>query len=293
MVIDAHYHLEERLETVERLLAQMDSYGITRVALVPAVQEPFRLGGSAYGALKLMREALMGRWHGVGLLLYRTLVSSKGKFVVMGKRYSIYDRPDNGSVSRVMQAYPDRFYGWIFVNPKSANPIQEVDKWIGQPGWVGVKTHPFMHRYPVALLDDTAAYCVNKDLPLLIHLGGDRQRGDYSYLPDRHPALRIIYAHSGIPFCRELWEYAKRKDNVFVDLSSPYLDDHLRLATIKTLGSGRCLYGTDGPYGYADSDGSYDHGKVLGEILGLPLRDTDKERIIGGNFSEIIGSRRR
>lgn len=293
MVIDGHYHLEERLETVERLLTQMDRHGIVRIALVPAVQDPFRLGAAAYKALKLMRAALMSRWQGLGLLLYRSLVASNGKFVVMGKRCSIYDQPDNRTVSRVIQAHPDRFYGWIFVNPRAADPIQEMNKWMGQPGWVGVKTHPFMHRYPVAMLDEVAAYCVNKDVPLLMHLGGDRERGDYRYLPERHPGLRVIYAHGGLPFYRELWDYARRKENVLVDISSPYLDEPLRFGTITALGSRKCLYGTDGPYGYADSDGSYDHGKILGEILRSPLRDIDKERITGGNFSEIIGSRRK
>jgi len=63
----------------------------------------------------------------------------------------------------------------------------------------------------------------------------------------------------------------------------------LRLETVEALGAEKCLYGTDGPYGYSDTDGSYDHGKILNEILNWPLPKADKKRILGGNFIEITG----
>jgi len=287
MIIDCHYHLEERVETVARLLDQMNLHGISRIALMPAFNAPFTVDWITWKLGGLMRKALTCRWRSVGLRMYRLQVTSDGKFSLLIKRYPVYDEPDNEKVARVMQAYPDKFFGWIAVNPRVADPIVEVEKRVGQPGWVGIKAHPFIHRYPIAMLDDVAAYCVEKDLPVLLHLGADRERGDYHYLPDRHPSLRVIYAHAGIPYYRELWDYAERKDNVFVDLSSPYLDEPLRLNTIKALGAKKCLYGSDGPYGYTDTDGSYDHGKILNEIIRLPLSDADKERILQGNFREI------
>ncbi len=290
MIVDAHYHLEERIETVDRLLDQMNRHGISRIALIPTMQDPFRLGGIADKVGGLMRRALIGRWRSVGLLMYRMMVTTDGKFRIPNKTYLIYDAPDNESVARVMQAHPDKFCGWIFVNPRVADPIAEVEKRVGQPSWIGVKTHPFMHRYPVAMLDDVAAYCSGNGLPVLVHLGGDQERGDYRYLPDRHSNLKVLYAHAGIPFYRELWDYAKKKDNVFVDLSSPYLNEPLRLSAVKALGAEKCLYGTDGPYGYPDTDGSYDHGKILNEILRWPLPDADKKRITSGNFKEITGT---
>ena len=41
MIVDAHYHLEERMETVDKLLDHMDRYGISRVALIPPLNTPF------------------------------------------------------------------------------------------------------------------------------------------------------------------------------------------------------------------------------------------------------------
>jgi hypothetical protein len=36
MIADAHYHLDPRLESIERLLAQMREHAIGRVALIAA-----------------------------------------------------------------------------------------------------------------------------------------------------------------------------------------------------------------------------------------------------------------
>lgn len=89
-----------------------------------------------------------------------------------------------------------------------------------------MKAHPFWHRYAVRMLDDVAAYCTERNWPLLIHLGGDEERGDYRYLPERHPKLKILYAHAGVPFYQQVWEYVREKHNVFIDLSNPvYVDD--------------------------------------------------------------------
>jgi len=69
-----------------------------------------------------------------------------------------------------------------------------------------------------------------------------------------------------------------------VDLSSPYLDKALRYEALRSLGAARCLYGSDGPYGYPGADGGYDHGAILGQIRRAGLPDGDLDRVLGGNF---------
>ena len=41
MIIDAHYHLEEQLESIDTLLEQMQRNNVDRVALIPRINEPF------------------------------------------------------------------------------------------------------------------------------------------------------------------------------------------------------------------------------------------------------------
>ena len=290
MIIDAHYHLEERMETVEKLLGHMEQYNISCIALIPPLNTPFTIDWRTTSTTGLFQRTLNSRWRQVGLRIYKQTVTNDGKYVIGLRRYPIYDNPDNENVSRVIQARPDKFFGWIAVNPNVTNPIIEVEKRATQLGWIGVKTHPFMYRHPVAMLDDVAAYCAEKDWPILLHLGTDRERGDYHYLPDRHPNLRIIYAHAGIPFFGELWDYAKEKDNVFVDFSCSLLDKSIIVGAIKALGAKKCVYGSDSPYGYFDADGSHDYGRVLNNINKLPISDEDKEMILGGNFQEITAT---
>jgi len=285
MIIDAHYHLEQRMEPVEALLDRMSRQGVERTALIPRMVEPIQVGRVAERASALLRSGLTGRWPGLARRFYNRTVTTDGKFSLLGKTYGICAAPRNESVARVMEAHPGRFFGWVFVNPGAGDALAELAKWARQPGWIGVKTHPFWHRYPIALLDDVAAYASEEGLPLLMHLGGDRERGDYRHLPERHPQLKIVYAHAGMPFYGELWDYAKGKDRVFVDLSgAAFVDDRLRRGAIEALGAEKCLYGTDGPYGHVNDS------RALQQILQMPLSDADKERILGGNFLQMVNA---
>lgn len=283
MIIDAHYHLEERMETVDELLTQMTQYNVDRVVLMPTLVDTIHLSKIAEIAAEMLPKMLMGRWRRLGLLLYNSTVTKGGNFSALGKMHAIYDSPNNESVSQVMHLHPERFYGWVFVNPRVSEPITEMERWVGKPGWIGVKTHPFWHRYSIDLLDDVASYCVEKDWVLLVHLGSNLERGDYRHLPERHPNLKIIYAHAGLPFYREVLEYGRRKDNVYIDLSNPYyVDEQVRVNAVKSIGPEKCVHGTDGPYAHANQ------GRMLNYILQLPLSDLEKERILGSNFNNLI-----
>ena len=288
MIVDAHYHFAPQLEPVERLLSQMHRLNIEKVALIPALSEPFVLGPFGEILASLMRKMLAGRGKKLGLFMYRTTVTPGGRFSILWKTYRIYQKPDNDSVEEIIKKYPGRFLGWFAVNPASGTGVDEVEKRIKDPYWIGVKAHPFWHRYPVSALDDIARLCVERDLPLLIHLGGDRQRGDYKFLPERHRGLKIIYAHAGVPFFEELWEYIMQRDNLFIDLSSPYLDSTLRYRALKFLGSEKCIYGSDGPFGYHDSSGNYDHSVIIEEIKRSGLNGHELEYVFYRNFVSLL-----
>ena len=145
MIVDAHYHLEERLETVEALLKQMEMNGVHRVALIPKMNEPFHLKAIPRKAGALLPPLLMSRLRLLGLLLYNSTVTSDGKLSTLGIKYAIYHKPDNAYIHDVLQEYPDKFFGWMFINPKTMNSMEEVERWVGRQGWIGVKTHPFWH----------------------------------------------------------------------------------------------------------------------------------------------------
>ena len=284
MVIDAHYHLDERVQPIEGLLEQMDRSGVEQIALIPCMNEPIFWNKLIDRASGLVRIALTGRGRPFGMRFYENMVTPDGKFIVFGRNHAIYDQPDHEPVAGALRRYPDRFFGWVFVNPSQCDPIPMLEKWSREPGWIGAKSHPFMHRYPVAQLDDVAAWCSERGWPLLVHLGADPERGNFRWLPERHPDLKILFAHAGVPFFQELWDFARGKENLYVDLSSPaYVDRRIMLGAVRALGAEKCLFGSDGPYC------GVDHAKMVQTTLGLPLSAKEHEQILCQNFLDLVG----
>lgn len=122
---------------------------------------------------------------------------------------------------------------------------------------------------------------------MLIHLGF-RMRGDVSEICERFPKLKVISAHAGFPFYDALWRFRDRFPNLYVDLSSPYIDEELARAAVRAMGPERCLYGTDAPYGFHSEDGSYDYGEILRWVDRFPISSGDKERMLGPAFMELL-----
>jgi len=69
-------------------------------------------------------------------------ITRGGDLRLGGATYAIYPRPDNASVAAVVRAHPDRFLGWIFLNPRAAVGLDELERWRTVPGMIGVKLHP-------------------------------------------------------------------------------------------------------------------------------------------------------
>lgn len=289
MIVDCHYHYEPRIFPLERMIPAMDRHGIDKVALVPTMVEPFSLHNRIKQVSNAMLRSNLLYLNPLGRFMYRSLlVDSRGDFRILWERYRIIERPDNSSVAEVIRQHPQRFMGWIFVNPAvDPDPLAEVERWSPQEGMIGVKAHPFWHRYPVEKLDPVAAWCRKNNYPLLIHLGADGS-GDFRRLPEKYPGIKIVYAHAGIPYFRRLWSYIKDKQNIFVDLSSPYLDPRVVRMTVDYLGAEKCLYGTDGPYGPQAPGEDYDYGWIKGWIESLPLSDRERDRIFRANFESLL-----
>ena len=95
MIIDMHYHLDENMEPMDRLIAQMDKFHIDRIALVSQMVEPFHVEGVAEKLSNFVRTLLTGFWYRLGLLAYESTVTKSGKFSILGKTYNIDQLPDN------------------------------------------------------------------------------------------------------------------------------------------------------------------------------------------------------
>lgn len=286
MVIDSHAHFEPRMLELERVVSKMDAAGVNRIALIPAMNDP--LPETPERLLSIVRFLMTRRWgRPLAERVHRSTMTADGNLKLSGKQFGIYAQPDNAAVADVLRARPDRFLGWIFLNPRGNPPLDELEKWRAVPGMIGVKLHPHWHDYDTDLLDPVLRRCEELKLPVLVHLGFGR-RGDFVAMTSRFPKVKIIAAHAGIPFYQQLWAHKDRAPNLFVDLSSPYLNEQLARSAVAAMGPERCLYGTDAPYGFHGDDGSYDYGAIKGWIARMKISETQRERILGGNFGELV-----
>jgi predicted TIM-barrel fold metal-dependent hydrolase len=290
MIIDCHYHLETRLLTIEELLERMDKSGVDKVALMAPMVEPFpEPAPFLVGMLQFMLTHSVLRTAGKQLVASFT---PDGDVKILGKSYKIEKNMNNEIVFDMVRKYSDRFLGWVFVNPSSAkDPLQEIEKYRDSPGFVGAKAHSFWHHYEPIKLASVAEKLKVMDKPLLIHVGFDKE-GDFMRLVREVSGLKLILAHAGFPYYKDTWKQIKEHKNIFVDLSqTSYVGEKITKDAVDFLGVERCLFGTDGPFGFHGMDGKYDYGFIKRRIEKLFPDSGIQKRLLGENFREIANIR--
>lgn len=291
MLIDSHAHFEPRMLSLSNVVRKMDEVGVQKIALIPPINDP--LPETPEILLKTMRVLMRSS---AGRLLaeqvHRATLTPEGDLRLGKQVFQLYSRPDNSLVANAIRQYPERFLGWIFLNPRN-NPkvLDELEEWRNTPGMIGVKLHPHWHDYRVEMLWPLLGRVEELGLPILIHLGFGK-RGDFEAICQKFPRLTVISAHAGFPFYDQLWRMAERLPNLYVDLSSPYIDERLARDAVKALGPRRCLYGTDAPYGFHESDHSYDYREIKGWIERMNLSSEEQALIFGTNFEELLSRRK-
>jgi uncharacterized protein len=274
----------------EPLLAKLDQAGVDRVVLIPAMNDP--LPETPAVLLGIMRAIMSSPCHPVARRINDSFMTDEGHLELKGKVYEIYPRPDNQSVAGMLAAHPDRFLGWIFLNPTlPEDPLEELERWRQVPGFVGVKLHPHWHRYRIEDALPIARRCEELALPILIHLGFG-EGGTWQLLTDRCPKLELIFAHAGIPHYQRMWDQVAGNPNLYLDVSSPYLSERLVRRAVAAVGPERVLYGTDAPYGFHDADDTYDYTAIKGWVERLPCPATGIDRILGDNVLRLLSEQR-
>ncbi|MCB9792072.1 MAG: amidohydrolase [Alphaproteobacteria bacterium] len=289
-VIDCHAHYDPAMLDAEAMLARMDAAGVERVALIPAMNEP--LPHTPELLLAVMRKVMNSPARPLAELIHRSTMTRDGNLKLSGEVIQIFKQPDIASVAELVSQHPARLMGWIFLNPgHDPDPVGTLERWRASPGMIGVKLHPHWHDYRTEILGPVLQRCEELGLPVLIHLGFGR-RGDFVSMCQAYPKLKLISAHAGFPFYKALWRYRSDCPNLFVDLSSPYLDEALAREAVRHMGPERCLYGTDAPYGFPAEDGGYDYGEIRRWVERMPASSGQIEGMLGDGFLELLDGAR-
>jgi predicted TIM-barrel fold metal-dependent hydrolase len=288
MIIDCHYHLEERVFTVDRLISEMKQAGVDRVALMGSIIGPFAEPPRILiRALHLLLENAFLR--GLGKVFVANF-TDRGEVKILGKPYPLAADPDNERVFNVVRKHPDRFMGWVFVNPRGRkDPVEELKKYKDEKGFIGVKAHPFWHHFTPVELAPVAEELVKTGKPLLIHAGFGEE-GNFEALLKKVPDLKLVLAHAGFPYYSDIWKRIKPMKNVYMDLSqTTYTSEKATRQALEMFGPDRLFFGTDGPFGFHDADHQYDYGFIKRRIERMFHDSKVRERLLGGSFADMVG----
>lgn len=186
---------------------------------------------------------------------------------------------DQESVIAAVRAFPQRFYGYMMVNPVAPSPAADVERALGSGHIHGLCFFPAMHRYSiqddrvVALLDLLAnsprtiafVHCGVLSVGIRKKLGlpspFDMRFSnpiDVHQVALRYPQVRFVIPHFGAGYLREALMLCDLCPNVYLDTSSSnrwmrYEEAHADLRAVfrralEVAGPKRLFFGTDSSY---------------------------------------------
>lgn len=120
MIIDSHCHLDLAENSAERMIQAMDEGGVDKVVLFATAcdNSPSVPEGLLWLGRTLLQTPLANLTRGI----YEDATASQpGKIKTSGKFFHIHVYPDNRPVADALKKFPDRFTGFVFLNPKN-NP---------------------------------------------------------------------------------------------------------------------------------------------------------------------------
>jgi predicted TIM-barrel fold metal-dependent hydrolase len=130
-----------------------------------------------------------------------------------------------------VKKYPDKFVGFAAVDPRRRDAMELLEHAIEDLGLKGVKFGPIYNG--VSLLDSRMEpvyrYCVKNNLPLTMHMGTTfAENAPIEYgrplavdeIASRYPDVKLIMAHMAHPWSDECIVIARKRSNVYCEVSA-------------------------------------------------------------------------
>jgi predicted TIM-barrel fold metal-dependent hydrolase len=232
-------------------------------------------------------EARLGR-----LLEYADRLGIARLCVFMGMTWS-YDpspaamRRDNDEVLRAVRHFPDRAFGFVYLNPKHTQAsLDELSRCVRDGPMVGVKLW-VAQRCNEPTLDPIVARATELKVPVLQHcwqkitgnLPGESVPSDVAELAARHPQATIICAHTGGDWERGIRAIRPYRQ-VYAELCGSDPTAGFTEMAVRELGAERALYGSDA--------GGRSFASQLAKVLGADIPTAAKRLILAGNIKRIL-----
>lgn len=186
----------------------------------------------------------------------------------------------NREVARMVASRPDRFFGFIFVNP--INDRGRIHKMVRQGveefGFVGIK----VHRHDGQITREICEAARKLSLPILYDVMGEVSVCEL--LAVEYPNVNFIIPHLG-SFGDDwkaqlaLIDHLVRHPNIYTDTAGVRRFDLLEQA-VQRAGAKKILFGSDGPWLHPSVE--------LAKVRALNLPKQDEDLVVAGNFLRLI-----
>lgn len=191
----------------------------------------------------------------------------------------------NDMVIKAAQKYPDRFLGYVTINPHYPDDIiNELERCFKAPGIKGIKLHPACHEVPIDYPAYTPVYeYANKHKHLiLIHVWGIGQVKIIDNLAGQYPDIRFLMGHSGgdVLAMEEAIRVINRHDNVYGDIALSIVREGNVEWLVDEIGSKKLIYASDMPF--------FDPRPAFGRVAMSSLPEEQKRDVLGLNMKGIL-----
>src|SRR5829696_2541671 len=212
--------------------------------------------------------------------------------VYMGMKWSYDPSPDefrkqNDEVLAAIRRYPDRAFGFVYVNPKHLHEsLDEINRCIADGPMVGVKLWVAMHANDPQL-DPLVERATELKAVVFQHtwikvsgnLAGESTPMDLVALAKRHPTAKLICGHTGGD-----WEQGIRavraQPNISVDLGGGDPVAGITEMAVRELGPDRVLYGSDAP--------GRSFASQLAKVHGADIANETTNLILATNLKRLL-----
>lgn len=194
----------------------------------------------------------------------------------------------NAEVAEVLQRHPQRFLGYVTVNPNpKGEALEQLEKYAYFHHPPLIKFHPDLHQYPVTGPNYLPIwdYAHQTHAIILVHTwDSDANCGPllFASIARQFPRARILLGHSGVSWrgYNQAIDVVKEAPNTYLDISGSQSHRTVLEHCVAEVGAERILFGSDMPY--------LEAAVSLGRVLTARITDDAKSAILRHNFLRLL-----
>lgn len=196
------------------------------------------------------------------------------------------DTYDNEVVSEAFKKYPEKFIPLVFANPFEENAVKDINHYVKEKGFLGIKLHPLQHAYVADTddLDPIMQAAEDCSIPVFIHCGHPPFSLPWSIalLAERFPKVKVVMIHMGHGhgvYIDASLKMAKRYPNLYLEMSGMPMGSKIKEA-YDEVGKDRIMFGIDSPFHHPTVE--------IQKVLTSGLDDQGLEDVFYNNAAKLM-----